>query len=153
MITDFASYKEYFKTITSEHARLESYVFGGSQRILSRELSDITYPCLWLEVPDIIPFSGASDLRLRFSGGIMILQSTPQDFEEEDAAMNSTFTIAVNILQRLIDDAEAGLFDFDPRNAVLQAKLAFSGDNDHGWHLDFDLSISADDCLNENDWN
>lgn len=153
MITDYSSYINYFQNLVAAHVGLVDFVYGGSQRILSRESSDLNYPCLWLEVPDVVPFSGDSDLRLRFSGGLMIMESTPQDFEQEDDAMNSTYAIAISIIQRLMDDAEQGLFDFNPRNAVLQPKVPFSGDNDHGWHIDFDISISASACLNENDWN
>ena len=152
MITDFNSYIQYFRTVAEEHTGIADFVFGDSQRILSREIAEIQYPCLWLEVPDISPFSGDTDLRLRFDGGLMILQATPQDFEQEDAALNSTFLISIAVLQRMMNDAEAGLFDFNPRTAVLQAKPPFSGDNDHGWHLDFDLSISASDCLTDEDW-
>lgn len=152
MITDYDSYITYFETIAAEHLSINDFVYGGSQRILARETSDLAYPVLWLEIPDVVPFTGDSDLRLRFAGGMMILQNTPQDFDEEDDAMNITYGIAIGIIQRLMDDAENGLFDFDPTNAVLQAKPPFSGDNDHGWHIDFDISISASACLNESDW-
>jgi len=152
MITDYNSWIAYFRSLVSSHIQLQDFVFGGSQRILNRERMDLNYPCLWLELPDVVPFSGQTDLRLRFVTGLHILQATPQDFEQEDDAMNSTYQIALDILQKLIDDADAGLFDFDVRTAVMQPRPPFSGDNDFGWHLEFDLSISASDCLTEENW-
>lgn len=152
MITNYSTYIDYFRTLATQHNDINDFVYGGSQRILAREMGDLSYPVLWLEIPDIIPGSGLSDLHLRFTGGLMILQATPQDYEMEDDALNDTSLIAISILQRMIDDADQGLFDFSPNNAVLQAKPPFSGDNDHGWHIDFDVTISADACLNENDW-
>jgi hypothetical protein len=152
MITDYNSYIDYFRSLATSHTEINDFVYGGSERILNRERIDLDYPVLWLELPDIVPFSGESDLRLRFVTGLMVLQATPQDFEQEDDAMNKTYQIALGILQKLMTDAEAGLFDFDVRSAVLQPRPPFSGDNDHGWHIEFDLSISASDCLTETDW-
>lgn len=152
LITDYPTWISYHKNLSTQHVLVQDFVYGGSARILSRQNSIIEYPMTWLEVPDIVPMSGNEDLQLKFTTGLMILQNARQDFEDEDAAMQLTYEIAMSYIQRLMEDNEAGNINFDPRSMVMQAKPPFSGDNDFGWHLEYDLIVPGNDCIVAADW-
>ena len=143
MLTSTAALKAYFRQLADEHVALASFVYGSSERILARVGSNIDYPCLWMTVPDKVKLP---DGRQQYSFSLWVLTNARQDYDEEEAAMDATETIADNLYERLREDARFGEFDFGKTQTVFQPKPRFSGDNDQGWVLDLDITLGDSGC-------
>lgn len=153
MITDLTTYISYFSGLATSHITLVDMVYGGSSRILNRELSTADYPLLWLEVPDATIEMTNDDWFLNFRGAFLCLaQAAEDDWATEDTNMNSMLLVVKDILTKLYEDAEDGLFEFDIQQAVILPKPKLSADNDHGWRVEVDIRVPISNCVNEANW-
>lgn len=149
MIRTPAELKAYFADIAADLGC--SFVYGNSERILNRQLSNLTYPVLWLEVP-AIRLKRDGTLQREFQTAFLCLSDTPPgDFEAQDTALDAMHTLTEQVLQRMQADSETQPvpFLFDMANANSEYKGQWSADDDWGWRTEFDLTGAAcesEDC-------
>lgn len=143
MLTSSTKLKAYFRQLATEHVDIVEFVYGSSERVLSRQTSKVNYPLLWMAIPDKIKLP---DRRQQISTSLWILDNSRQDFDEEERAMDKMEAIADDIFERLMYDADYGLFDFGKSQTVFQPKPRFSADNDWGWCMDLDVTLGDAGC-------
>lgn len=123
-----------------------SFVYGASERILNRQSSDLTYPVLWLEVPDISVFRDGG-LKKRFRAAFIILENREaDDYDGQDNTLDALWLKTETLLSTIQADSEAGVvdFDFDMTRCESQHKPKFSADDDWGWRTE--LTIVGGAC-------
>jgi hypothetical protein len=143
MIYTPADLKTYFATLAATVGC--SFVYGNSERILNRQLSNLVYPVLWLETPEVTR-SRNGVLSRQFSAAFLCLSDKPvDDYTGQDAAMDAMFEKTELILQTMQADSEAhpSPFVFDMANARSEEKLKWSADDDWGWRTEFELIGAA----------
>lgn len=143
MITSPATLKAYFAALASELGC--SFVFGNSERILNRQQSDLQYPVLWLEIPEMRLIRNGT-LQREFHSAFLCLTDRPaDDFEGQDAALDEMHTLTEQVLQRMQADSESHPipFLFDMHNAMSEYKGKWSADDDWGWRTEFELIGAA----------
>jgi len=151
-VTDYESFVAYFRNLADVNVALQDFVVGNSERILNRETSIINYPILWLEVPEIGIYQRGG-YKERYSSAFLVLKNAPgDDWTQEETDLKETQAIVRQILVRMQDDAETGLFDFDINGCTIMHKGKWSGDNDWGWRVEFELTIDITDCTDDDDW-
>jgi|AntRauMFilla1563_2_1112583.scaffolds.fasta_scaffold11689_2 hypothetical protein len=143
MLTEYAQYKNYFRQLAADHVAINDFVFGGSDRIISRRNSKINYPCLWLTTPTEVR---KPDGHKMYDTLIVILTNVRQDHEEEDEVSEQMKVIANDIYLRLKEDANKGLFNFGYSDVALQPKFRAGSENDTGWSIDCDITFGDGDC-------
>lgn len=151
MISGYKEFVDYFRGLAEAHTTIADFVVGGSERILNRELSRITYPVMWLEHPDISPYykGGAN---ARFIGAFAILYNAPaDDWEKEEADLDASLAICFSIINKMVEDAEEGRFHLDMDDIEINHKGRWSGDNDWGWRVGFAIGGYID-CLGEGEF-
>lgn len=148
MLQGYSAFISHFRQLAADDAGLADFVVGGSDRILSRETSIIDYPVLWMTYPEISAQPGGEDMRWQYNIQLWVLTNAPaDDWEQEDANLDAMLTICQRIVRTLYADAtERNLFEFNPTTISLLPKPKFSGDNDQGWVLEFDLLTHANLC-------
>lgn len=150
-IEKYSDFVGYFRTLASEHVDLKDFVTGGAERILNRQNSNISYPVLWLEYPDISIRDG---YLTRYQGAFLVLAAAPADAQDqEDENLDTCQSIIQDIIARMVDDADNGLFEFDMSGVSIQYKGNWGGDNDWGWRVEFALDGTACDCVDTEKWN
>jgi len=151
-IKDYAGYVDYFRQIADKLVAIKSFVVGGSERILSRQNSELDYDCMWLEIPDASLREDGS-WKQDFSGAFLLLSNAPpDDWEQEDADLNRLLPIVHQIIGRMILDAEDGVFEFNPDDLMIEWKGRLTGDNDWGWRVDFRITTGACICIEDEHW-
>lgn len=121
------------------------FVYGGSERILDRQSSDLKYPCLWLEVPDIQVFRDGG-LKKRFRTAFLFLENREADnYEGQDGSLDAMWVLTETLLRTIQQDAENGPLDadFDMARTESQHKPKFSADDDWGWRTEITLTVGG----------
>jgi hypothetical protein len=163
-VTDFASYKAYFKdiatpNITGSLKSLKDFAIGGTERIVSGQRSKLSYPCLWLEYPDLkLKDNKGGDFSGNFNGAFAIIKNCPQDdWDAQDDAMQETYLIAMDVISKMIQDryyrSNDSKFYFDPSSITIDPINTMMTDNDYGWRVAFQISNNVPVCFNQLNWN
>lgn len=149
MVTTPGELKAYFADIAADLGC--SFVYGNSERILNRQSSDLVYPVLWLEIPEI-SLRRSGTLHREFQSAFLCLTDrAADDFEGQDTALDEMHTLTEQVLQRMQADSEATPvpFLFDMAGARSEYKGKWSADDDWGWRTEFELTGAAcesEDC-------
>lgn len=152
MITSYDSFVQYFRDLVASHTSLQTFEVGNSERILSRERSELTYPLLWLEYPDISMY-WQGGYKGRYASAFLVLLPAPaDDWTQEEADLNTALQYCYEILAKMNEDSEEGEFEFELEKCALMPKEKWSGDNDWGWRVDFSIIGAIDDCVNDAVW-
>lgn len=132
--------KAYFKQVAADLGL--TFEYGSTERILNRQSSNLIYPLLWLEAPDMEIFRSGG-LKKRFSTAFVILSNVnPDDYEGQDNIVDICANLVIQVLQRMQKDADENrLFEFDMGRTFSQQKQWWSADNDWGWRTEFDLVV------------
>lgn len=148
MLNSIDSYRLYFKALAEAHSLINSFEFGGSERILNRTRSDVTYPVLWLEVPEFSSDS-ESEGEVTLSGAFVILDNSEMEWDAENQAIENTYQIAQQIFRKMIDDVDKEEFEISG-DFKCDFVDTFSADNDFGWRVDFNLKVSRGCFISDN---
>lgn len=143
MIRNIADLKVYFAAVAADLGC--SFEFGNSERILNRQLSDLQYPVLWLEIPDI-RMRREGTLYREFQGAFLCLSDAPtDDYAGQDSALDAMYALTEQVLQRMQADSETlpMPFLFDMASARSEYKGKWSADDDWGWRTEFELTGAA----------
>lgn len=149
MITTPAELKAYFAALATDLGC--SFEYGNSERILNRQLSQMQYPLLWLEVPEI-RLIREGGLKRRFTTAFLFLSNADiDDYAGQDTALDDMYALTEQALQRLQADSDAHPtpFEFDMENAASEYKGKWSADDDWGWRTEFVLvgaACETEDC-------
>lgn len=122
-----------------------SFEYGNSERILNRQLGDLVYPVLWLEVPDIRMRREGTLMREFQSAFLLLSNKEPDDYAGHDAALDAMHALTEQVLQRIQADSESlpVPFLFDMAWAKSEYKGKWSADDDWGWRTEFELVGAA----------
>jgi hypothetical protein len=158
-VQSFETYKEYFKDLADKHKGINSFVMGDSERIIGMQRSKIAYPNLWLESPDISIKDNKSDNpQGDFKGALNIITNCKTDnYEQQDAAMETNFQLAVDVISRMIRDrigrSENPMFNLDLNSIQMMPINSMMIDNDFGWRVEFLLNNNVLFCYDSAKWN
>lgn len=147
-------YKQFFADLGASLGL--DVVYGNSRRILNRQSSELTYPCLWIEVP-MKSYVRQGALKKRYSGAFVILETNDWDDEtQQDDDLNDTAELTDKVLLRMEAAAEANVFEFEMHNNAQSDHLEYwSADSDWGWRTTFSLLAAMCqhvDCCPDEVW-
>jgi hypothetical protein len=147
-----AQYKQYFSNLASSHTLLKDFAYGLDERVINRERSNVAFPLLWAEDPTINPI-WKQGLTLQFRGRLLVLENTPvDDWEKQEQAQDRTWQIAMDILIKMIEDSETGVFDLSLSSLSIDPVFTYLNDNDIGFEIAFQLESASAYCVNESVW-
>lgn len=139
-----ADLKDYFQGIAT--ALGCDFAYGNSEKILNRQSSNLRYPVLWLEIPEI-RLQRDGGLKREFASAFLILSDAPvDDFDAQDTRLDETFLLTEQVLQMLqsgSEDEYPAPYDFDMENSKSEHKPKWSADDDWGWRTEFTLMGAA----------
>lgn len=137
-MTSLNDYKNYFKSLAAANGL--DFVYGGSERILNRQNMDITYPCLWVGVPEIRRTSSGGAKKI-FDGWFIVLTDAPaDDIAAQDDGLDAMEALTETLLGKMTDDHFARVFEFDPDEAVSFFRGRQTADDAWGWFTEFKLT-------------
>jgi hypothetical protein len=124
---------------------IKQVIFGDEQEIMNRQNSQIRYPVMWVETPDVAIMPDPPGLRFKFS--ISFLQNVSKDSNKLDRQARSDMLILAQRAYALLEHGqEDGLYEFTSIIEDGQPILRWSGDRDTGWRIPVQLTVGRDDC-------
>lgn len=140
MIKSASDLKDYFAALAT--ALGCSFEYGDSSRILNRQHSQLQYPVLWLEVPEV-RMMRSGGLKRRFFSAFTFLSNADWDDEAgQNTRLDEMWLLteqALQTLQASATDNYPPQFDFDMESASSAYKQRWSADDDWGWRTEFEL--------------
>ncbi len=154
-IVDPATYESYFQEMaTGEtgHIELKDFYCGESSEIIQATLSELQYPCLWLEDPSIrFGGVGRDGETCGFNGAIIILWNCPlDDFLLRRELKQKCFLIAVDILGRMVKDMQERELNLDPDSVSGDVISSMLVDGATGWRFEFYIKDPVAICYDSN---
>lgn len=139
--------RTYFAEIAADLGM--AFEYGNSERILNRQNSNLQYPLLWLEIPEIRLRRDGILHRVFATAFLCLTDRAADDYDGHDTALDEMFVRTEQVLQRLQADSETlpVPFIFDMAGAASEYKGKWSADDDWGWRTEFELTGAA--CENE----
>lgn len=147
--------KSYFETLSQESVDIQSFCYGGVKRILERQVSEFSYPLLFLEVPSYrLAKSDSGDVESRQSIAFVVLQNTDGEDDTDDTLSDTLLGIVADVLARIKHDFEEnGLFTDVDWNAVsIDSINSMTLDLDTGWRCEIPLMNPLSLCYNPAKW-
>lgn len=148
---NYGDFITYLKDLGNSHVDIKAIVIGDYEDIISRERTDIQYPCLWIETPSV-RYDGDNDsVKEIYEGAIVILHNGSNiDPQVVAANLASTFLIARDFLFRI------SLYDnlMSITRRRLDAIATLGNDNDQGWRFSFEIEqgFVGVQCVDPDQW-
>ena len=139
MISSLDTYKSYFNGLATELGC--SFVYANKGRLIDKQLSQIVYPVLWVPVPDVRLAIEDGKQYIFQGAAVFLTNAAADDYEAQDSALNSMLSLATAAIEKLMDDSP-GNFVFDADGVAMDHVAFWSGDNDWGWKLEFEIGGS-----------
>jgi len=149
VVNSIAELNNYFSDLTNRVAGLKQFVVGNSEKILTVDRSNLTYPVLWLETPSgNWSMQNAPSLNLEVY--FVILENTPVDaWQREQYVLSRTLDLTGEVLRILKEDAENNLIDIDISRVNSDPILGYGTDNDYGWRTRVTFQIGVSPCVSD----
>lgn len=145
--TAYSELVTYFKALPTSVTDLKSVTVGQDEEDLNLQNSQIQYPHLRVETPELRYLNEDQNMEVRYNFRLFVLTGEPlKTNDAANAALSSTELIMRKVLKRLWTDADAGLFDVIQGDKDADAVRAWSGDNVFGWWARVTLSL-WDPCV------
>lgn len=125
-----------------------SFEMGNSERILNRQSSQLQYPLLWLEYPEVGRQRNGQLMREWHGAFLFLTDKSPDDYAGQNSALDEMLTLTEQALGLMQTDAEATppTFLFNQDEAESQYKGKWSADDDWGWRTEFTLKTPICEC-------
>ena len=139
---------DYLESLATRAPGIESFVHGDLQQIIERERSDIAYPCLWAETPDVTLDGDEEDGTVAYDCRLLVLAKASQSTHDERRTLASDMLQqALRCILQIREDARvAEDWHLGNGGAIpLQPKLVGT-DSDLGWVFDVTI-ITPTPCL------
>lgn len=144
------TYKEladYFAGLTATVSGLNSVTVGADEETLGDQASQIVYPHLRVDTPEIRFVDEDQNAVTRFTFRLYVLTNEPvKTNAQENQKLSDMATLAQTIHRRLWTDADAGKFDLITGDKEGDAVRRWSGDNLFGWHFRVVIDLYPEDC-------
>lgn len=140
----YSDYISYMSNLAAIHPELKVAIAGDSEEILSSERSEIDYPALWIEPPDI-EYKHSGQV---FTGAIIVFENTElDDFAARHEVLNRTHAIMIDLLDKIHSDAKtSGLFKLI-KPVELDRVYTKTPDNDYGFRAPLRIETESKPCL------
>jgi len=146
-------YENYFKEIARTNKLIKGFVMGGADDIISASRSDINYPGLWLEIPNMVfTDNGTDQIEGQRHGAITVLKNGEYTPAQKAAVLQECETILLQILGKMRKDRKARLFSFSLHGSTAEAISQLFVDNDYGWRLEFHIDKNIEVCYHAEHW-
>ena len=153
MIDSLEAYIEYFKTLADNHAKVKSFIYGPSERLLNDLRTNTDLPVFWLMNPTVRANKHDEDGEVWNVGFIIFDGAEIDDWEKENEVEQCTLDIAKQFIARLkeedCDKIELyGSFNLDPCQP-------WAADNLHGWRVELQMIVEQgcfEDDVDEAVW-
>lgn len=144
----FSDYINYFNVIANDHIDIQSFTFGDSEKILSEENSNLNFPCLWLETPDVKLKESHGDISFNLNGSFVVLEKCPPDeWLRQRWKLDQTMRMTYEILRRMCSDVdENNHFQFDRNEVEIYPIINYNGSPMVGWRAEFNIAMPPTDC-------
>lgn len=151
---NFSAYVEYFRALTEQHLQLKDFIHGTAADIMGKTRSEISYPCLWLETPQMkLTDNSASQFTGIRSGAFIILYNAPGATPPQvDLIWELTEQICLEVLGKMRQDKKKHLLSINFNSATLDPISTLFIDNDYGWRVEFTLEKQINICHNPTKW-
>jgi hypothetical protein len=151
-ITNWDTFKLYFQEIANTHIDIESFIFGSNEKRANSSRSEITYPCLQLEIPNLKPLGDGAMCNL--TSAFIITKNAGQtgDYDTEELCFKECFEIAIDVISKMradaynLDDDDNYFLDFTPSDSSLDAGIMMSIDNEVGYRVEFTMRLPQIIC-------
>ena len=148
IVTNIAEYIDYFRQLAEGMPGINSFVWGSSDIILSKDRSDLDLPCLWLEVPEIV-WLFKDDLKESYDTVFTILENVGDDeWSRREAAFNHTGWLTKNVIKKINADRREHIIQVDLSRAKSYPVDTMNANGDKGWRTQGIVFNGHDsDCL------
>lgn len=111
-------------------------------------------PCIWIESPEMTPVGNIDSSLHRWNLALSILDKGDlQNNDVNQSKYESTFRLALTILNRIQKDSVEGLIKFNIINKRLSSIDNYSANGLVGWRIELEIDTYSDtQCYNVDEW-
>ena len=142
------SFANYFRDLVVNSAanfgatdQIKDFTWGDSRRIISKSRSDMSYPCLFLEVPSyqLSDNFGNDRSGAARSGFSILINAESGDWERQNEIWNQTYQMGLKVLGQMLKDRQLLGFYFNLNGVLAEPVNSFIVDNDFGYRFEFEI--------------
>lgn len=138
--------EEWIEDFPTHIPQIKQVIFGDEAEILNRQNSQIQYPCMWVETPNVRFTFDPPGTKYAFFCTFLMNVPNEGDKVQYRAARSTSLSIAEKGFARFDDGEEAGLFQLERADAEGDEIFPWSGDRDTGYRFQVRLTVGRDDC-------
>lgn len=133
IVTTVAEHIEYFRQLAESIPGINDFVFGDSDMILGKDRSDLNYPVLWLESPEV-DWQFSADLKEDFDTVFLILENVPNDeWGKRSQVTDYTLELTKYALVKIYEDHRANIIEVDLGRVKSFLIDSIGNNGDRGW--------------------
>lgn len=138
MLTTYAQLVDYFQSsLPAKVTGINGVTVGYDEAILNAQNTQIKYPHLWVETPDV-SFQGTDDNpSKRFKFAIVVMTN---ENKKTNPAANTALSVMLELCERvwsrILADSDDGMFDLILDATGAQPVRQWSADNCYGWRME-----------------
>ena len=134
MLETYDEHVTYWKTMTTLIPEIKGVTVGSDEDLLSLQNTQIRYPHLWVETPEVT-FGGVGNIPVKqFAFGYTVMQNDARKTNvAANAALSATLAITEKIVAQLLHDSDEGDFTLVLKEEQFDPVRQWSGDNCYGW--------------------
>lgn len=143
----YADFINYFQLLASGHQDIVDFQYGDSEKILTSEVSNMSFPTFWLETPDVRLSDRNADPHMVFSSSFVIMDSCPADeWTEQMTKFDKTYRLAQDFVLKILKDSDSLEFNFDRDQVEMYPIFNKQSSPVVGWRVEFRVDIYPDGC-------
>lgn len=148
--TTYSELVTYFEALPATVTELQGATVGDDEAILNLQNSQIRYPHLWVETPEVL-FGGLGDADRvkRFRFALVVIENEPiKTNAQANAKLSDTLAVLEKVYARIIADAEDDDANFTLvyKDEALDPIRRWSGDNGYGWRGNIEIELERCEC-------
>lgn len=137
MLATYNDLVAYWETIPSLIPGIKFVVVGSDEAIIATQNTKVKYPCLWVETPAIAFVGTDENPATRFSFALVVMLNDPKKSNREgNLKLSAALNLLIALYNRVIADADGGLFDLVLDDVPGDPVRRWSNDNAYGWRLE-----------------
>jgi hypothetical protein len=144
-----------FMQLLANHSDLGGrMVVGDIRRFLEETRSELTYPLLWVEYPNMyLSRNDSGGMWYEASSGFTILKNEEVgDHDKADDIWRETASIATDVILKLHAIARTSGFEFEFSSLPMEPINPLTVANDFGWRVGFRIKRLVSSCINPDKW-
>lgn len=146
-MTTYSELISYFENFSAIIQGLNGVTVGNDEAIMDLQNTQIRYPHLWVETPDVRFVGTDENPAYRFNFGLVIIDNDNlRTNQAGNTKLSAMLDLAAKVYEKILKDSDDDCFDLILNDNEGDPIRQWSGDNAYGWRIQISLEIPRCEC-------